>query len=139
MQEVEQSQYFVSFVAHRSGWHPEVDDVTEETMVAYPWLQRFLPGMSVTELEVYFGCLGCGVDSPCRSAFLYVRDPAYLETVKKRNEDLEAYQETEEFKMVKLEGLKKKLKDRYDESVRMKGRSRNKNKLPVAECYRPYS
>jgi hypothetical protein len=107
--------YFIGLLGERYGWVPE--NIPDELMEKEPWLREQFKGKkSVTELEILHGVLR----NPHMAghAFFYFRDPAYIQSLPKkdRNDFISKGPEEKE----KLQKLK--------EQIRKSG-------LPVHENY----
>ena len=139
LSQLQQSKYFVNFLGLRYGWRPGRDDLTKGTFDKYGhMINSYIPGRSVTELEVISGALGWAADATCApsNAFFYVRADSYCDDLP---EDLvEAFTETDVKVQRKLIDLKKRIRARAVESSKYHGKTVSGSKLPFVECCRDY-
>ncbi|KAL1499076.1 hypothetical protein AB1Y20_013591 [Prymnesium parvum] len=139
LSEVAASNYFVSFLGHRAGWRPQKNQLAEKTFHNFPFILSYIPGGSVTELEVVYGALGWGkgcIVQP-RSAFFYVRKEEFIERLPQ--EEREIYYDPDKMAQIKLRNLKRRIVQRVKESEANSGRAADGSRLPFVECYREYT
>lgn len=95
--------FFIGLLGERYGW---IGDFDPELVAQRPWLQDFTD-RSVTELEIRHAVLRD--TETANRALLYVRDPAYLETLP--NAELDDYREESQSYADKLDALKQQLSE----------------------------
>ncbi len=74
--------FFLCFLGQRRGWVPALEDVSPETLAAFPSLNKHLGKLSVTELEILHALIEPlrqgEAYQPVKFAFFYARDGSYL-------------------------------------------------------------
>ncbi|XP_055957078.1 TPR repeat-containing protein DDB_G0287407 isoform X2 [Patella vulgata] len=101
--------YFLCMLSERYGYVCDPAEVPEDIKVRYNWL----PGMSVTALEIFTGAYW---DRNPHALYM-LRDPVFLSNVKDKN-ILKGYQETKPESIESLQILKGKLREHYRDNIK---------------------
>ena len=84
--------FFLCFLGQRRGWVPVENDVSTETLQAYPDLKAYLGEASITEMEILHALIsplhqrisGTAKEyEPAEHSFFYLREPDFLEQLPK--------------------------------------------------------
>ena len=116
LSEIDHCAYFVGFIGARYGWRPGREDIAAPTFTKFPFLNTYIPGRSVTEMEILHGALGTGPNCHLTpsDAFFYHRAESFYETVPA--ETIDIFKEKDAFASMKLRDLKRRINVRYQES-----------------------
>lgn len=139
LKQLQESRYFVNFLGLRYGWSPAKEDLTAQTFDNYGhMINSYIPGRSVTEVEVISGALGWGAKAVCAptNAFFYMRADAFCDGISADQKD--AFVDADPKVQRKLMDLKRRIRARAAESDKYDGLAVSKAKLPFVECCREY-
>ena len=74
--------FFLCFLGQRLGWVPMPQDISSDTLLHFPGLNKYLGRSAITEMEIIHALLdpmGNNQYRPKMDGFFYFRDPSYLE------------------------------------------------------------
>lgn len=82
---------FICFLGDRRGWVPAQNDISRETLLKYPLLEKYIGKCSVTELEIIHAMIqaldGINIDqnTVAKYSLFFHRNPAFIENIKNLN------------------------------------------------------
>lgn len=135
---LKQSRYFVHFIGSRYGWRPSIEELKKDTVQEFDCLRTYIPGRSITEVEVVYGALGWGPQSACspKNAFFYIRSNKFCNNIPLKAKD--DYVDGDPCVQSRLADLKLRIRARAAESNKHHGKAISGASLPFVECCRDY-
>ncbi|KOO28055.1 tetratricopeptide repeat domain containing protein [Chrysochromulina tobinii] len=136
--QLKQSRYFVHFIGSRYGWRPSIEELKKDTVQEFDCLRTYIPGRSITEVEVVYGALGWGPQSACspKNAFFYIRSNKFCNNIPLKAKD--DYVDGDPCVQSRLADLKLRIRARAAESNKHHGKAISGASLPFVECCRDY-
>ena len=133
-----QSRYFVHFIGSRYGRRPSIEGLKKDAVQEFDCLKTYIPGRSITEVEVVYGALGWGPQSTCspKNAFFYIRSNKYCDNIPLKAKD--DYVDGDPNVQSRLADLKLRIRARAAESNKHHGKAISGASLPFVECCRDY-